>query len=98
MCWKCGKPSEIEGKPGFRDLCPACGREIHVCKNCVFYLPGAYHDCRETVPDPVNDKERMNLCEYFRLNPAAFGKGGSKDGAGGAKGGREGFDRLFGGT
>jgi hypothetical protein len=94
MCWKCSEPAAIGGKPGFRDLCPACGREIHVCKNCRFYSPGAYRDCAETMPDPVNDKERMNLCEYFQTNQKIFSAAGKPQGSSA----RDALDKLFGGS
>jgi hypothetical protein len=100
MCWKCGRPADIAPKPGFRDLCPACGRELHVCRNCAFYSPGAHHDCLETVPDPVFDKERGNLCEYFRPNTAIFSAEGravnAADSASRAMAAKDAFDRLFG--
>ncbi len=97
MCWKCGKPSGIDGKPGFRDICPVCGKDLHVCRNCAFFKPGVYRDCAETVPDPVTDKERMNLCEYFRLDPSKFsGAGPSKASTPGGGDGKAAFDKLFG--
>ena len=94
MCWKCSEPADIRGKPGFRDLCPSCGREIHVCKNCRFFSPGTYRDCAETVPDPVIDKERMNLCEYFQIKQGVF----SPKGKAPAAPSRDAFDKLFGGS
>jgi len=78
MCVFCGSPLP-SGRIGFRDLCPACGRELHVCRHCRFYKPGAYRDCSETVPEAVRDKERMNFCEYFIPSTASVG---AKDGSG----------------
>ena len=98
MCWKCGKKGEI-AKPGFRDVCPTCGKDLHACRNCRFYAPGVYRDCSETVPDGLTDKERGNFCEYFQVNPKVFsGSGGAA--AGPAAKGRDAkgeFDKLFGG-
>jgi hypothetical protein len=53
-------------KIGFRDECPHCGKDLHICLHCFFYDPSAYRQCRETVPEAVTDKERANFCEYFR--------------------------------
>ena len=53
-------------KIGFRDECPHCGKDLHICVHCVFYDPAAYRQCRETVPEAVTDKDRANFCEYFR--------------------------------
>jgi hypothetical protein len=93
MCWKCRTQEEI-AKPGFRDACAHCGKDLHVCLNCRFYEPGAYRDCRESVPEGVTDKERGNFCEYFQLNRAIFSSGGkSPPGSGAASD----FNKLFGG-
>lgn len=61
-----------EGKIMFRDECEHCGGDLHICLNCIFYDPGAARQCREpAVPEAVHDKERKNLCEYFRQKTAA---------------------------
>ncbi|MEW5815455.1 MAG: hypothetical protein AB1798_08705 [Spirochaetota bacterium] len=46
---------------------------MKICLNCKFYEPGAYWDCRETIQEPVWDKERANFCEYFYLATEARG-------------------------
>lgn len=64
MCYFCSNalPEHI----GFRDECSSCRRPLHCCKNCMFFKPGAYHDCAEPQADFVQDKEGMNFCEYFK--------------------------------
>ena len=52
---------------GFRDSCHKCGSDLHACLNCQFYDNGAHHECRESSAEWVRDKERNNVCEYFRL-------------------------------
>lgn len=89
MCSFCGSP--LPGaKIHFRDLCEDCGRELHTCRHCSFYKPGAYRDCAETVPDEVRDKDRMNFCEYFRPLAALSGAGADAEKA------KEARDRLSG--
>jgi hypothetical protein len=98
MCWKCGHQDDVRYPVEFRALCPSCGKELHVCKNCKFYSPGAYRDCSESAGEAVTDKERSNLCEYFRPSPKLFG-GGSGGKPGGNQGGgdaKKKFDSLFG--
>ena len=92
MCSFCGIPLP-DAKIGFRDLCATCGRELHICKHCRFYKPGAYQDCTETVPEAVKDKERMNFCEYFKTDPASVSGGKARDSSNAAK---SAFDNLFG--
>lgn len=68
MCYACGYQFEPEAIVSRSAVCPECGADIRVCKNCLFYAPGLHWDCRETVPEQVVDKERANFCDYFRLN------------------------------
>ena len=67
VCFSCG--GELPAEKAFRtSVCPICGKGIRACLNCKFYLPGAHWDCRETVSEPVRDKEIPNFCDYFVLN------------------------------
>lgn len=72
--------------------CPSCGKDVKVCLNCRFYEPGAHWDCRETIQEPVRDKDRANFCDYFALSDIRRAKGGSKKG----ESARNDFDKLFG--
>jgi hypothetical protein len=83
-------------------LCTSCGKDLRVCKNCRFYLPGASNDCRETSAEPVKDKERANFCDWFSVNPVLRNGAGSssKEGSPPKEGGvnknaRSAFDDLF---
>ena len=55
-----------ETKIHIRDECPACGNDLHICLNCEFYDRNAYRQCRETIKEPVQDKEKANFCDFFR--------------------------------
>ncbi len=39
-----------------------------MCRNCRFYEPGAHWDCRETISEPVREKDRANFCDFFMLS------------------------------
>lgn len=66
VCFSCKKElSFSDPKIGFREECPHCRADVHVCKNCQFYDPKAYNECREPSADVVREKERANFCEYF---------------------------------
>jgi hypothetical protein len=84
--------------PGFNESCEVCGKDLHACLNCRFYKPGARSDCAETIQEPVPDKERRNLCDFFQTNPAYLvsTKGRESDRAAAEKA-RGDLDRLFGG-
>ena len=70
-CHGCGAEIQIDEKIFRGDTCHACRRPLHVCKNCAFYDPAAYHQCREPQAEWVGDKEGANFCDYFR--PAETG-------------------------
>lgn len=65
MCALCGTLVEPGVKPGRRDLCPACGRELRTCLNCRFYSPGSQWDCSESIDQAVREKDRANFCDWF---------------------------------
>ena len=48
--------------------CPSCGKDLKICRNCKFYSPGSHWDCRETISEPVRDKENANFCDFFVLS------------------------------
>jgi len=64
-CFHCHKEIPLAGTVGRRDECPHCRADVHVCKNCEFYDPKAYNECREPQADVVKEKERANFCDYF---------------------------------
>lgn len=61
--------------------CEACGKELHVCLNCRFYDPSAHWECRETISEPVREKDRANFCDHFSLKPGTPADGGAPSGA-----------------
>lgn len=52
---------------GRRDVCPNCMADIRSCKMCQFYDPKSYNECRESQADRVQDKEKANFCDYFKI-------------------------------
>lgn len=69
-CHHCKKVIPIPisgGRPqlAFRESCPSCGSDLHVCLNCRHYDPGSHHECRESSAEWVRNKEKGNVCEYF---------------------------------
>ena len=65
-CFKCGAGIPLLGIVGRRDECFKCHSDLHVCKNCKFYDPSAYNECREPQADVVLEKERANFCDFFQ--------------------------------
>lgn len=65
-CFKCGKAIPIVDRLSFFAECESCREDAHVCKNCAFYDPKAYNECREPQAEVQREKERANRCEYFQ--------------------------------
>lgn len=74
-CWSCLEPTEMEDKVIRADECPHCHTDMHSCKNCQYYDPGAHNDCKETIAEYVPDKERSNFCGMYKAfeNPREAG-------------------------
>lgn len=66
-CAACNKEITLDRFIGRRETCPYCGADLHSCRNCDFYTPGVYNDCKEPQADRVPDKERSNFCDFFRF-------------------------------
>ena len=97
QCHSCGVelPADL---PIFRETeCPSCSKSLKVCLNCTFYERGAQWDCRETIAEPVHEKDRANFCDYFRLRSGPP-PGGDAAGAERRRErqARSDFDKLFG--
>lgn len=66
-CFFCNKKITIAGKVGRNDTCFHCGNDLKCCKQCIFYEPRAYNECKEVMAERVIDKERANFCDYFMI-------------------------------
>lgn len=62
-----------------RDVCPGCGRDLHICLNCVFYDPMSHHECREPQSEFVGEKDKNNFCDYFRFQTQKREKNSGND-------------------
>jgi hypothetical protein len=96
MCWFCGAPVGADEPIGRSYRCENCGKDLRVCKNCRFYVPGARGDCSESSAEPPAEKDRANFCGWFSLNPvyraATAGRREERDQSRAAK---SAFDELF---
>jgi hypothetical protein len=74
-CFACNGeiPLAAGERVGFRDDCPRCGADLHVCRNCAYHDPSAYNECREPNAERVGERERANRCDYF--TPGSGGGG-----------------------
>jgi hypothetical protein len=73
VCQHCGAPVRLDEPIPREATCDQCGRDLRACLQCRHYDPNYNNACRETMADPVVDKDRRNFCEYFSFSSAAFG-------------------------
>lgn len=86
-CYFCGAELDL---PVYRSSeCPSCGRDVKICMNCEFYSGNSHWQCRESITEPVVDKERANYCDYFRPGNNNRAEQESKDAL-------DAFKKLFG--
>lgn len=80
-CHACGRsvPLAAGERVAFRDACEGCGADLHACRNCAHYDPGAYNACREPRAERVLDKERANRCDAFAPGAARPGAGARRE-------------------
>lgn len=78
-CFHCGAKLTFQDRIGLREECPQCRNDVHVCKNCAFYDPKVYNECREPQAEVVREKDRANHCEYFQPGTGSGGGGKSKE-------------------
>jgi len=89
-CHHCNLEILKKDKIGRQETCPQCGSLLHCCLNCRFYDSAAYHQCRETEAEWVNDKAAANFCEYFEPRKSSDIKTDSK-----SEEARKKLERLF---
>ncbi len=78
-CFSCGKELSFVDSISRRDECPHCRADARTCKNCTFYDPKIYNECRETTAEVIREKERANLCDYFQAGTKTAGNKSRED-------------------
>ena len=65
-CFSCGQELQFTQTISRRDECDKCRADVRCCRNCQFYDPKVYNECRETSADVVREKDRSNVCDFFQ--------------------------------
>jgi len=66
-CFKCQNTLELIFPISRSAECDHCKTDIRCCGNCFFYDPKVYNECKETQSTRVLEKDRSNLCDYFKI-------------------------------
>jgi hypothetical protein len=73
--------------------CPKCHSDLHTCKNCVNFDPGARFQCRKPIPERIAKKDVRNECEWFEARRTVERE--TTTAAVEVKDARSAFDKLF---
>ena len=94
-CVNCGSAYQ---PPVYRTTqCVQCGSDLKTCRNCLYFLPGAPNDCRESSAEPVSEKNKANFCGWFSpAEDAGAGPAAGSDAEDAADAARAAFRNLFG--
>jgi len=105
-CWQCGTHQEPDLAAGSLETCTQCRADLHCCRNCRHFDPGARFQCREPIEKAYRDKTVRNDCARFeprhvldstgrraRRTPLRNGADVPSDSSSGDP--REAFEKLF---
>ena len=93
-CNLCGQMVNIEvGGIALDQQCPKCHSDLHTCKNCVSFDPGARFQCRKPITERIARKDERNSCTLFE--PRKTIERETTTAASSAKDPRSAFDKLF---
>jgi hypothetical protein len=93
-CALCGNQITIAvGGIGVGDKCPKCHSDLHTCKNCISFDPGARFQCRKPVTVRIAKKDIGNECDLFE--PKKTIERETTAAAANNKDPRSAFDQLF---
>jgi predicted RNA-binding Zn-ribbon protein involved in translation (DUF1610 family) len=71
-CGKCGAHLDIpSAQVGRRELCPACGVELHACVHCRHFDETVAKACKEPFAEVPDDKEDANFCDFYQIGDGA---------------------------
>jgi hypothetical protein len=90
FCHKCRRELPFDTRVLRSEECPWCSAALHCCKNCHFWDPKAYNECREIGTEFVRDRDAPNFCSQFQ-----FREGSAADAEAEAKRAKAKLNSLF---
>jgi hypothetical protein len=96
-CAMCGNTVELAlGAVDRLSSCSKCRADLHTCRNCVSFDPGARFECRAGVTVRVASKTARNDCDAFSARRTVEKRTvESKPASGAPNDARAAFDALF---
>jgi len=62
-CSSCG--AKAPNLIGLETACPKCAGDLHTCRQCNFFDPGARFECSKPVTARIVNKNARNKCDLF---------------------------------
>ena len=62
-CAACG--AAVPANISFDSTCPKCRADLHTCRLCTSFDPGARFECRKPITARIANKGARNTCELF---------------------------------
>lgn len=62
-CAACGAPAPAS--INLDSSCPRCKADLHTCRSCTYFDPGARFECRKPITVKIVNKNARNTCELF---------------------------------
>jgi hypothetical protein len=93
-CALCGTMVNVEiGGIEVDAQCPKCHSDLHTCKNCVSFDPGARFQCRKPIVERIAKKDIRNSCTLFETRKTVERE--TTTAVAEVKDARSAFDKLF---
>lgn len=88
-CSACGAktPPQIN----LDSTCPNCKADLHSCRQCMYFDPGARFECSKSIPARIVNKNARNQCDLFTARSVVERETSS----GAPKDARQAFAKLF---
>ncbi|HKP39103.1 MAG TPA: hypothetical protein VJT71_19750 [Pyrinomonadaceae bacterium] len=55
----------VAGYVSSESTCPKCKADLHTCRQCAYFDPGARFECRKPITARIMNKGARNECELF---------------------------------
>ena len=88
-CAACG--ATVQAHIGTDSTCPKCNADLHTCRQCTHFDPGARFECRKPITARIANKGARNNCELFAARTIVERETSS----GGPTDARQAFANLF---
>ena len=62
-CDACG--TTVQANIAIDTSCPKCNADLHTCRQCTSFDPGAHFECRKPITAKIANKGARNDCELF---------------------------------